>query len=100
MEDRLDVPEDDFWSLVRAEIRRHQARFDELKERYEPFDLLGERIARLCLNRNGSTRTATATVPTARTPCGTGPRPTFSTGHESPSVCARCQRGPVGLSVL
>ncbi len=25
-EDRLDVPEDDFWSLVRAEIMRHQAR--------------------------------------------------------------------------
>ncbi|MFD6886408.1 IucA/IucC family protein [Streptomyces sp. NPDC059957] len=51
-EDRLGVPEDTFWSLVRAEILRHQARFPELKERYELFDLLGERIARLCLNRN------------------------------------------------
>ncbi|MFI5761506.1 IucA/IucC family protein [Streptomyces sp. NPDC051563] len=51
-EDRLGVPEDTFWSLVRAEILRHQARFPELKERYELFDLLGERIERLCLNRN------------------------------------------------
>ncbi|MER5730424.1 IucA/IucC family siderophore biosynthesis protein [Streptomyces sp. NPDC002138] len=51
-EDRLGVPERDFWSLVRAEILRHQARFPELKERYELFDLLTERIARLCLNRN------------------------------------------------
>ncbi|WP_443065360.1 IucA/IucC family protein [Streptomyces sp. NBC_00536] len=51
-EDRLGVPERDFWSLVRAEILRHQARFPELKERYELFDLLTERIDRLCLNRN------------------------------------------------
>ncbi|KJY35120.1 IucA/IucC family protein [Streptomyces katrae] len=51
-EDRLGVPEDEFWSLVRAEILRHQARFPELKDRYELFDLLTERIDRLCLNRN------------------------------------------------
>ncbi|WP_030859624.1 IucA/IucC family protein [Streptomyces sp. NRRL F-2747] len=51
-EDRLGVPEAEFWSLVRAEILRHQARFPELKERHEVFDLLGERIGRLCLNRN------------------------------------------------
>ncbi|MEV6680233.1 IucA/IucC family siderophore biosynthesis protein [Streptomyces erythrochromogenes] len=51
-EDRLGVPEGDFWSLARAEILRHQARFPELKDRYELFDLLGERIVRLCLNRN------------------------------------------------
>ncbi|MBT2468347.1 IucA/IucC family siderophore biosynthesis protein [Streptomyces sp. ISL-66] len=51
-EDRLGVPEEEFWSLVRAEILRHQARFPELKERYELFDLLGERIVRPCLNRN------------------------------------------------
>ncbi|MFF5444306.1 IucA/IucC family protein [Streptomyces sp. NPDC012888] len=50
--DRLDVPESTFWSLVRAEILRHQTRFPELKERYELFDLLTERIDRLCLNRN------------------------------------------------
>ncbi|MFE2246223.1 IucA/IucC family protein [Streptomyces lavendulae] len=51
-EDRLGLPESDFWSLVRAEILRHQARFPELKDRYELFDLLTERIDRLCLNRN------------------------------------------------
>ncbi|MFD6875439.1 MULTISPECIES: IucA/IucC family protein [unclassified Streptomyces] len=51
-EDRLAVPERDFWSLVRAEILRHQARFPEQKNRHEMFDLLTERIDRLCLNRN------------------------------------------------
>ncbi|MFC9342959.1 IucA/IucC family protein [Streptomyces sp. NPDC057020] len=51
-EEQLDVPEADFWSLVRAEILRHQARFPELKERFELFDLLTPRIERLCLNRN------------------------------------------------
>ncbi|MFD4835375.1 IucA/IucC family protein [Streptomyces uncialis] len=51
-EQQLGVPEADFWSLVRAEIVRHQTRFPELKERYETFDLLTPEIARLCLNRN------------------------------------------------
>ncbi|WP_328536295.1 IucA/IucC family protein [Streptomyces sp. NBC_00344] len=51
-EDQLGVPEADFWLLVRNEILRHHARFPELKERYEMFDLLTPRIERLCLNRN------------------------------------------------
>jgi siderophore synthetase component len=51
-EEQLAVPEGDFWALVRAEILRHQARFPELKERFELFDLLTPRIERLCLNRN------------------------------------------------
>ncbi|MFD3485860.1 IucA/IucC family protein [Streptomyces sp. NPDC058665] len=51
-EDQLAVPERTFWSLVRAEILRHQARFPELKDRFDTFDLLTPRIARLCLNRN------------------------------------------------
>ncbi|PBC60853.1 IucA/IucC family protein [Streptomyces sp. Tue6028] len=51
-EEQLGVPEDEFWSLVRAEIVRHQTRFPELKDRYEMFDLLTPRIERLCLNRN------------------------------------------------
>ncbi|MEU0667098.1 IucA/IucC family protein [Streptomyces lavendulocolor] len=51
-EEQLGVPEGDFWSLVRAEILRHQARFPDLKDRYELFDLLTPRIERLCLNRN------------------------------------------------
>ncbi|MFF0749709.1 IucA/IucC family protein [Streptomyces sp. NPDC004267] len=51
-EEQLDVPEEEFWGLVRAEILRHQSRFPELKERFELFDLLVPRIDRLCLNRN------------------------------------------------
>lgn len=51
-EDQLGVPESEFWSLVRAEILRHQARFPELKDRYETFDLLTPRLERLSLNRN------------------------------------------------
>lgn len=51
-EEQLDVPEDEFWSLVRAEILRHHARFPELKERFEIFDMLTPTIERLCLNRN------------------------------------------------
>ncbi|MEV8353463.1 IucA/IucC family siderophore biosynthesis protein [Streptomyces niveus] len=51
-QEQLDVPERTFWSLVRAEILRHQARFPELTDRFETFDLLTPRIARLCLNRN------------------------------------------------
>ncbi|MBD0744679.1 IucA/IucC family siderophore biosynthesis protein [Streptomyces sp. CBMA152] len=51
-EEQLDVAEHDFWALVRDEILRHQARFPELKDRYETFDLLTPRIERLCLNRN------------------------------------------------
>ncbi|MFF0449291.1 IucA/IucC family protein [Streptomyces sp. NPDC004609] len=51
-EEQLGVREVVFWSLVRAEILRYQARFPELKGRYETFDLLVPRIERLCLNRN------------------------------------------------
>jgi siderophore synthetase component len=51
-EEQLEVEEDAFWSLVRSEILRHQARFPELGERFATFDLLTPRIDRLCLNRN------------------------------------------------
>lgn len=51
-EEHLGVPEARFWAHVRAEILRHHARFPELKERFEAFDLLTPRIDRLCLNRN------------------------------------------------
>ncbi|MEU3187496.1 IucA/IucC family siderophore biosynthesis protein [Streptomyces sp. NPDC006923] len=51
-QDQLDVPEEEFWALVRAEILRYQARFPESKARFETFDLLTPRIERLCLNRN------------------------------------------------
>ncbi len=52
MDDELGIPEERFFALVREEILRYQGRFPELKERYELFDLLTERIERLCLNRN------------------------------------------------
>ncbi|MDX3851992.1 IucA/IucC family siderophore biosynthesis protein [Streptomyces sp. AK02-01A] len=51
-QDQLDVPEEEFWALVQAEILRYQARFPDSKERFETFDLLTPRIERLCLNRN------------------------------------------------
>ncbi|MEU8705394.1 IucA/IucC family siderophore biosynthesis protein [Streptomyces sp. NPDC048565] len=51
-EEQLDLPEGEFWSLVRAEVLRHHARFPELKERFEIFDMLTPTIERLCLNRN------------------------------------------------
>ncbi|MGI5348405.1 IucA/IucC family protein [Streptomyces sp. CA-250714] len=51
-EAQLGVSEDDFWSLVRAEIDRYHERFPALKPRFETFDLLTPRIERLCLNRN------------------------------------------------
>ncbi|MFE9256827.1 IucA/IucC family protein [Streptomyces sp. NPDC006879] len=51
-EDRLGVPERDFWAMVRAEIIHYQSGFPELKDRFELFDLLAPRIERLCLNRN------------------------------------------------
>ncbi|WLQ63748.1 MULTISPECIES: IucA/IucC family protein [Streptomyces] len=51
-EEQLGVPEGEFWSLVRAEVLRHHARFPDLKERFEIFDMLTPTIDRLCLNRN------------------------------------------------
>ncbi|WP_255953440.1 IucA/IucC family protein [Streptomyces odontomachi] len=51
-EEQLGVSEEEFWSLVREEIVRHQARFSDVKDRYAMFDLLTPRIERLCLNRN------------------------------------------------
>ncbi|MEI7032924.1 IucA/IucC family siderophore biosynthesis protein [Streptomyces pratensis] len=51
-EEQLGVSEEAFWSLVRAEILRHHARFPELTERFAMFDMLTPEIERLCLNRN------------------------------------------------
>lgn len=51
-EEQLGLPEQEFWSLVRAEIERYQNRFPELKSRFSTFDLQTPRIDRLCLNRN------------------------------------------------
>jgi siderophore synthetase component len=48
----MDLSQDEFWSVVRAEILAYQGRFPELADRFVLFDLLTERIERLCLNRN------------------------------------------------
>ncbi|WP_156208164.1 IucA/IucC family siderophore biosynthesis protein [Nocardiopsis sp. SBT366] len=47
----LDVPEERFWDLVRAEITRYQEEFPELAERFATFDLLAPEYERVCLNR-------------------------------------------------
>jgi siderophore synthetase component len=47
-----DLPERRFWWLVREEILAYQARFPELAPRFELFDLLAPRFAKICLNRN------------------------------------------------
>lgn len=49
---QLGVPVDRFWRLVRSEILSYQSDFPGLIERFALFDLLTERIERLCLNRN------------------------------------------------
>jgi siderophore synthetase component len=52
VEQQLDVPESEFWALVREEVLAYQRRFPELAERYTTFDLLARDLERLCLNRN------------------------------------------------
>lgn len=52
MEEHLGLPEDEFWDVVRQEILAYQEHFPELHSRFATFDLLTERIDRLCLNRN------------------------------------------------
>ncbi|MCG3039700.1 IucA/IucC family siderophore biosynthesis protein [Streptomyces sp. S1A] len=51
VEEHLGVPEADFWSLVRAEVGRYHARFPELADRFEEFDLLAPSFDRVALNR-------------------------------------------------
>jgi siderophore synthetase component len=52
LEARLGLPEPTFWRLARAQVLAHQDRFPDLADRYALFDLLRERIPRICLNRN------------------------------------------------
>jgi siderophore synthetase component len=47
----LGVGEDQFWSMVRAQVLAYHDRFPELAERYALFDLFGPRFDRICLNR-------------------------------------------------
>jgi siderophore synthetase component len=52
LEEQTGLAEADFWALLREEVLGHHRRFPELAERFKTFDLLTERIDRLCLNRN------------------------------------------------
>ncbi|MEV5239485.1 IucA/IucC family protein [Streptomyces cinnamoneus] len=49
--EHLDVPEDTFWAMVRAEIERYHARFPELADRFDAFGLLAPDFDRVALNR-------------------------------------------------
>ncbi|MEV4624709.1 IucA/IucC family protein [Micromonospora sp. NPDC049523] len=49
--EQLGVPQDEFWRLARAEIVAYHARFPELAERFDRFDLLAAEFPRVCLNR-------------------------------------------------
>lgn len=47
-----DYSEDKFWGQVRTAIEDYQARFPDLEERFELFDLLEPTVPKLTLNRN------------------------------------------------
>ncbi|MFJ4876936.1 IucA/IucC family protein [Streptomyces sp. NPDC088745] len=49
--EHLDVSEEEFWAMVRAEIGRYHARFPELADRYDDFGLLAAEFDRVALNR-------------------------------------------------
>ncbi|MGX1193640.1 IucA/IucC family protein [Metabacillus sp. SLBN-84] len=44
--------ESDFWRMLRDAILEYQAKFPELNDRFELFDLLRPSFKKLCLNRN------------------------------------------------
>ena len=52
LEEHEDYPEERFWTHAREAILEYQARFPELEDRFELFDLLQPEFTRLALNRN------------------------------------------------
>jgi siderophore synthetase component len=50
-ERHLDVPEPEFWAMVRDEVLTYQRRFPQLAERFALFDLFAPQFGRVCLNR-------------------------------------------------
>lgn len=52
LERRHGYTEERFWNQVRATIEAYHARFPELEERFELFDLFKPEFTKLCLNRN------------------------------------------------
>ncbi|MFC7059204.1 IucA/IucC family C-terminal-domain containing protein [Halovenus salina] len=51
-----DYPEERFWGQIRTAIDNYQARFPDLKPRFELFDLYRPRFKKYCLNRNRMVR--------------------------------------------
>ncbi|MBB1255834.1 IucA/IucC family protein, partial [Streptomyces sp. OF3] len=49
--EHLALPEDEFWSMVRAEIERYHAAHPELADSYDDFGLLAPEFDRVALNR-------------------------------------------------
>jgi siderophore synthetase component len=52
LEEYEDYPEERLWTHARGAILTYQARFPELEERFELFDLLQPEFTKLSLNRN------------------------------------------------
>ncbi|WP_435079198.1 IucA/IucC family protein [Halococcus sp. AFM35] len=52
LEEHEDYPEEQFWMHARNVILDYQARFPDLEERFELFDLLQPKFTKLSLNRN------------------------------------------------
>jgi siderophore synthetase component len=52
LEAHEDYPEERFWTYAREAVLSYQARFPELEERFELFDLLQPEFTKLTLNRN------------------------------------------------
>ncbi|MEV6317669.1 IucA/IucC family protein [Streptomyces sp. NPDC051776] len=88
--DHLGVLEAEFWPLVRAEILAHQARFPELKERFETFDLLTRASSGSVSTATVCTWTVTATGPSGPMPPSTArSRTRFTSRDDAMSVLRR-----------
>ncbi|MEH1015723.1 IucA/IucC family protein [Micromonospora sp. CPCC 206060] len=49
--EQLDVPEEQFWALVREQVLGYRSRFPEPADRHRRFDLLAPTFPLVCLNR-------------------------------------------------
>jgi siderophore synthetase component len=45
------LSEEAFWALAGDSVKRYQARFPDMADRFKIFDLFGDEYPRLCLNR-------------------------------------------------
>lgn len=51
LEDQLDYSEHDFYQLLSQRIVKYQAQFPALAIRFKQFDLLAEKVEKICINR-------------------------------------------------